>query len=402
MNIQTIQFIIIIILLITWKGAVKRSADDSQRMQHKISELQNQNTLLNSKYQTESAALKDEKAAVSKLTSELDNRNTHFENILKDKSESFPYLAGLMADFLTYDFEVLAKKLDWGADQKREKKVKDIRLIRKEAKERIRIAKEAEYQLEYLKQVYPEIEEIVDCSYDDIKDMSSIEEFKESYDYTASYLSKKEYDELDSKERNQLALDRYINSRRKSKWQIGRDYELSVGYNLYQKSSDKCSVRYFGNEKRLEDLGRDLIVESHNVIKIVQCKYWSRSKEIHEKHIFQLYGTAVSYKLDNDCEGKEVVPVFVTNIKLSDTAKRIASYLGVEYVEDYPMFDYPRIKCNVGHDSYGFKTKIYHLPFDQQYDNVIIEPQKGECFAFTVEEAENKGFRRAYTWHGKA
>lgn len=402
MNIQTIQFIIIIILLITWKGAVKRSADDSQRMQHKISELQNQNTLLNSKYQTESAALKDEKAAVSKLTSELDNRNTHFENILKDKSESFPYLAGLMADFLTYDFEVLAKKLDWGADQKREKKVKDIRLIRKEAKERIRIAKEAEYQLEYLKQIYPEIEEIVDCSYDDIKDMSSIEEFKENYDYTASYLSKKEYDELDSKERNQLALDRYINSRRKSKWQIGRDYELSVGYNLYQKSSDKCSVRYFGNEKRLEDLGRDLIVESHNVIKIVQCKYWSRSKEIHEKHIFQLYGTAVSYKLDNDCEGKEVVPVFVTNIKLSDTAKRIASYLGVEYVEDYPMFDYPRIKCNVGHDSYGFKTKIYHLPFDQQYDNVIIEPQKGECFAFTVEEAENKGFRRAYTWHGKA
>lgn len=402
MNIQIIQFIIIIILLITWKGAVKRSADE----QHKISELQNQNTLLNSKYQTESAnlkkALKDEKAAVSKLTSELDNRNTHFENILKDKSESFPYLAGLMADFLTYDFEVLAKKLDWGADQKREKKVKDIRLIRKEAKERIMIAKEAEYQLEYLKQIYPEIEEIVDCSYDDIKDMSSIEEFKENYDYTASYLSKKEYDELDSKERNQLALDRYINSRRKSKWQIGRDYELSVGYNLYQKTSDKCSVRYFGNEKRLEDLGRDLIVESHNVIKIVQCKYWSRSKEIHEKHIFQLYGTAVSYKLDNDCEGKEVVPVFVTNIKLSDTAKRMASYLGVEYVEDYPMFDYPRIKCNVGHDSYGFKTKIYHLPFDQQYDNVIIEPQKGECFAFTVEEAENKGFRRAYTWHGKA
>lgn len=402
MNIQTIQFIIIIILLITWKGAVKRSADE----QHKISELQDQNTLLNSKYQTESAnlkkALKDEKTAVSKLTSELDNRNTHFENILKDKSESFPYLAGLMADFLTYDFEVLAKKLDWGADQKREKKVKDIRLIRKEAKERIMIAKEAEYQLEYLKQIYPEIEEIVDCSYDDIKDMSSIEEFKENYDYTASYLSKKEYDELDSKERNQLALDRYINSRRKSKWQIGRDYELSVGYNLYQKTSNKYSVRYFGNEKRLEDLGRDLIVESHNVIKIVQCKYWSKSKEIHEKHIFQLYGTAVSYKLDNDCEGKEVVPVFVTNIKLSDTAKRMASYLGVEYVEEYPMFDYPRIKCNVGHDSYGFKTKIYHLPFDQQYDNVIIEPQKGECFAFTVEEAENKGFRRAYTWHGKA
>ena len=31
-------------------------------------------------------------------------------------------------------------------------------------------------------------------------------------------------------ERDQLALDRYVKSINKSKWQIGRDYELSVAY----------------------------------------------------------------------------------------------------------------------------------------------------------------------------
>ena len=41
------------------------------------------------------------------------------------------------------------------------------------------------------------------------------------------------------------------------------------------------------------------------------------------------------------------------------------------------------------------KEKIYHLPFDQQYDRTIIGDQKGEFFAWTVQEAVDKGFRRA-------
>ena len=64
------------------------------------------------------------------------------------------------------------------------------------------------------------------------------------------------------------------------------------------------------------------------------------------------------------------------------------------------MGQFPRIKCNIGRDEYGAVTKIYHLPMDQQYDNVIIEPDKGEFFAMTVLEAENAGFRRAYKWYG--
>ena len=47
------------------------------------------------------------------------------------------------------------------------------------------------------------------------------------------------------------------------------------------------------------------------------------------------------------------------------------------------------------------KEKIYHLPFDQQYDKCSIKLGSGEFYAMTVKEAEEKGFRRAMKWRGK-
>ncbi len=60
-----------------------------------------------------------------------------------------------------------------------------------------------------------------------------------------------------------------------------------------------------------------------------------------------------------------------------------------------PLEEYPRIKCNVGRDS---GERIYHLPFDQQYDNTVIEPERDEMWAMTVADAEEAGFRRAWRW----
>jgi hypothetical protein len=57
--------------------------------------------------------------------------------------------------------------------------------------------------------------------------------------------------------------------------------------------------------------------------------------------------------------------------------------------------DYSMIKCNV-----NGKDRIYHLPFDQQYDRVRIGTVPGECYAQRTEEAERLGFRRAKRWLG--
>ena len=76
----------------------------------------------------------------------------------------------------------------------------------------------------------------------------------------------------------------------------------------------------------------------------------------------------------------------------------MAKYLNVQYKENIEKDIYPCIKCNISYGEFG-KEKIYHLPFDQKYDSTkITEP--GECFALTVKEAEEKGFRRAFKWFG--
>jgi hypothetical protein len=59
------------------------------------------------------------------------------------------------------------------------------------------------------------------------------------------------------------------------------------------------------------------------------------------------------------------------------------------------------IKCKNGRDKEcDFGTKIYHLPMDQQYDTAKINTKNGDFYAFTIIDAERKGFRRAYKWHG--
>ena len=74
-------------------------------------------------------------------------------------------------------------------------------------------------------------------------------------------------------------------------------------------------------------------------------------------------------------------------------AQNFAKKLGVLY-EVKQKGEYPMIKCNISKDG----SRIYHLPFDQQYYRTeICKP--GECYAWTVKEAENKGFRRAFKYN---
>ena len=352
-----------------------------------------QEQLLTKETENEIKNLKKKKEALER---KLNKRNEAYRRILKSKEEALPYVASLAADYLTYDLEVWQKGLSWGEDKKRLKKAEDIRVLRSQSKEMIEKLKESEYKLRYAMEIYPEIEEILELEGVNIKEEQSDKLIQhEEIDRTKHYLSDSEWNSLSETERSQLALDRYVESHRKSNWQIGRDYELFVG-RLYENKG--WNVEYYGSSMKLQDMGRDLIARKGERTEIIQCKYWGKDKLIHEKHIFQLYGTTIMYKMTHSKE--IIVPRFVTNNTLSDTAREVAQYLDINYQEELEMGQFPRIKCNIGRDEYGAVTKIYHLPMDQQYDNVIIEPDKGEFFAMTVLEAENAGFRRAYKWYG--
>lgn len=253
------------------------------------------------------------------------------------------------------------------------------------------------YRYDFLMNKFPELEKYVESidAIRSLRDYSSLSDAERDYDRVRDWLSKEEYEKLSVDERNQLALDNYIKLSKKSSWQVGRDYELYVGY-LYRKEGWK--VLQFGIEMSLSDMGRDIIASKGDVIHIVQCKRWSKDKLIHENVICQLYGTSIQYELEEFSNRSltkvKIIPVLFTTTALSVTAQRFADRLGVQ-VRVVPMSEnYPRIKCNINNG-----LKIYHLPFDQQYDRVQID-KNGEFYATTVREASAKGFRRAYRFMG--
>ena len=212
-------------------------------------------------------------------------------------------------------------------------------------------------------------------------------------DRVRRFMSSEEYKKLPTSERNQLALDRFL--KHTSQSYVGKLFELQLGWEYEQAN---YLVEYTGIQDKKKDRGRDLICKEFAGMGdtlIVQAKCWSAKKTIFEKHIFQLFGTIFEYKRKHP---REVVRgVFITTTKLDDFAKECAKELGIEIEENYKLRkDFPMIKCNISSSG----EKIYHLPFDQQYDKVKIDKQ-GEFLALTVKEAEAAGFRRAMRWHGK-
>ena len=304
-------------------------------------------------------------------------------NLRKDFKKSFKNMGEFISDIKLYVYDIASKYFDTKSHPAH-KKAQDVRELKQKTKEYIKEYKLMRYEYDMLFSLFPELENYLE--YYSAEKSETIEEVKENYDYVQSWISKDEYSSLDENTRNQLALDRYIESRKKSKWAIGRDYEMFIGHE-YEKKGYK--VTYTGITDRLEDKGRDLIAQKDNEILIIQCKNWSKYKEIHENHICQLFGTTVQYNIENNLLFK-ATPVFITSATLSETALKFAEYLGVQVIQNKKLEEFPRIKCNINN-----KEKIYHLPFDQQYDRTIIGDQKGEFFAWTVQEAVNKGFRRA-------
>lgn len=275
----------------------------------------------------------------------------------------------------------------------------------KQKREAIKKVKYLEYQIKTYKEHFPFLDEyedlILNNEIDIITEEQDLPDSLNEIDRARLYLSAEEFGSLPTYERNQLALNRFL-SKNHSKLMIGRMYERYIGY-IYEQLG--YEVEYHGIIKKFEDLGRDLICKKQNEILIIQAKCWSKSKTIHEKHIFQLYGTTIPYHIDANIqqdligEATTICGVFVTTTKCSQTAKKYAEFLGVKIKDNFPLDKkYPMIKCNISKRS---GEKIYHLPFDQQYDKVKIEPDTGELYTHTCEEAESLGFRRAFKYHAK-
>ena len=194
-------------------------------------------------------------------------------NILaKEKSQGFPWLAQAYADYFHLQDLNIANYLENKAHPapRAAEHVREIASERRVAEKLYRILK---YQLEYYENLFPWL---VEFKSEDIEDFikqildrkrKRREYLEEPEDQAKKWLTEAEYDKLPRVEKYQLALDRYW-QKKKSKWEIGRDYERYVGY-LYEKSG--YNVYYQGIIEGLEDLGRDLIAVKEGNIEIIQC-----------------------------------------------------------------------------------------------------------------------------------
>lgn len=338
----------------------------------------------------------------------IEKREKALQQIINEKSIGFPWLAEAIAEFHRYQDIEIAKYLEEKKHPayKKADLVRDLSQQNKILRKQLKIAQNF---VQYYESLFPWLTDYIDENLGDLLDgvvNNGRQEDTDIDDPVLKYIPKSEYEKLSPSERNQKALNRYIRSRKRP-YEIGRDYERFIGY-LYEQEGYK--VQYLGIEKGLEDLGRDLVCIKKDKIEIVQCKYWAAHKTIHEKHINQLYGTVVKYFIDqSSTEGnnnglmifsdlvgsKNISGTFITSTKLSETAKLFARALGINFIENKQLDDYPLIKCNIN----ALGEKIYHLPFDQQYDKTVIK-NDGEFYASTVNEAEQKGFRRAFKWRG--
>jgi hypothetical protein len=311
-------------------------------------------------------------------TNQFENKKRELENeyaILRSKSQSqvdslrratsktnpFRHVAVMFTDLEMCIFKECEK---WMRNKKRPaaSSADIVKELKTKSREYLSQYKEMEYKYNFLLSVFPELKRYVDDEEDllHLSDFKGYDDFSDTRDRVEDWVSPEEYQKLSVSERNQLALDRY-KKRNKSKWEIGMEYELYIGYVLRK---DGFFIRQFGIESGLNDLGRDIIAEKAHLdgsrsIYIIQCKNWSKGKELHENVVCQLYGTTLEYQIQHrHFVNTKIIPLLVTTTELSDTAKEFAKRLGV-VVKIVPLGDYPMIKCNID-------SGIYHLPFDSR------------------------------------
>ena len=352
----------------------------------------------------------EERQARERIRADCHDVSEAINRMGAEKSKGFPWLARAIAEYHELcDLkvaELLMRKLH--PARKAAARVRQLSKEKREFHRKFRITRD---RIGYYERLFPWLTDYIGEDLDDLIKEAELESTRKDRDDdpVKHYVTDTEYLTLPPVQRNQLALDRYWMSRKQA-WQVGRDYERYIGY-LYE--SDGYEVTYQGIVEGLADLGRDLIAQRSGRIRVIQCKNWRKEKVIREKHVFQLYGTTIEYWLKNrrrlrsiqlelfsDTLDSDVVkPVFAATTTFSREAMEFANVLGVA-VKTIPFDrDYPCIKCNVSRPT---GERIYHLPMDQQYDTVVIEPSRGERYVQSVAHAEQLGFRRAYRWRPEA
>lgn len=327
------------------------------------------------------------------------------EKAIVERQKGFPYIAEKLSEFraqlfINPDAYMYLRKKAW----KTKEIADELKAKYREVNKRLIIS---ENLIAFYEYVYPDLIELKEQEIEKecVVDKSYSRQELEA-DPDTHFIPKREYLLLSQCGRGQLALDRYW-KRQKSKKEVGNAYERFIGFLFERWGYD---VDFVGITKGVKDRGIDLVCENENEILLVQCKNWAKYKKIHENVLFQFFGAVFHarerYRKTGSIYDEEKTERFVypkreknvsgiiySTVTLSEFAKEAISKLGIGLEVLAMDYNYPCIKCNVNNGN-----RIYHLPFDQQYDKTKIKMNdlySEECYVKTCKEAEELGFRRA-------
>jgi Restriction endonuclease len=260
----------------------------------------------------------------------------------------------------------------------------NVKNISKEKRAWIIKAKDYEYQIKQLEEFFPKLKDYKEAIQEEL--ISHLDESDET-DPILRFLSVEEWNVLPVEQREDLAIERYLNGASRSAWDAGLKYERYLG-SLYEK--DGWFVEYIGALNGLEDYGRDLICSKNNVVRVIQAKRWKENSPLYMKHVVQIFGTTLLLQQERSLL-ETPTPMLVSTSAFAEDSKKAAQALNVKLVVMPLDKNYACIKVHKSRNG----EAIYHLPFDQQYDRIKMDVNKGDAFVKSVKDALKMGARRA-------
>ena len=148
---------------------------------------------------------------------QLEKERTDLERILEERKKQFPWLIDTIADY----YALLDGKTAAYLKYKKRPAMSAAEIVSSIKEEKRILNKENKflsYKINYYESLFPWLSDILE---DDNIDESAenILTHQDNFDIVKNFVTKDEYIKLSTIERNQLALDRYLQNR-KSKWQI--------------------------------------------------------------------------------------------------------------------------------------------------------------------------------------
>ena len=176
-----------------------------------------------------------------KLIAENERRNREFskreEHFKKTISSTKPFniVAKMYSDWCTSVFDKEKSYLQYKS-RPAYKAADVVSNLKVETRDALKKYKEMQYKYLFLLDAFPELKRYVDDeeALNHLSDYKDYNEFKSERDEVLDWISPNEYQKMSENERNQLALDRYKRAK-KSDWQIGMQYEMYIGYWLWEK-----------------------------------------------------------------------------------------------------------------------------------------------------------------------